>query len=353
MTRRRGRSRAPPRALLTGLVATLIAVLVTSCAGAQGAASRQVLHISVDGLRGDAIERLGPELLPNFHRLRREGAWTDNARTDPAFTVTLPNHTSQLTGRPVRGAAGHSWLGNGDPGGRTLHGNKGSYVASVFDVVHDHGLATAAYVSKTKFSLFEGSYDEASGARDRTGDDDGRDKIDRFSYDGDTARLVDALLADLEDGPASYTFVHLLDPDSAGHYAGWEVRAGSPYAAALERVDGFIGEILTLIDSDPALAGTTLILTSDHGGVGRGHGNSARPENYTIPFYVWGAGVGRGDLYALNPGARADPGAEQPPIGAAPPPIRNGDVANLALALLGLPSVPGSSIGAAQDLAVR
>ncbi len=51
-----------------------------------------VIHISVDGLRPDALTTLGPTETPNFYRLRMEGTFTDNARTAPDVTVTMANH---------------------------------------------------------------------------------------------------------------------------------------------------------------------------------------------------------------------------------------------------------------------
>ena len=322
--------------------------------GGPGAADsvRYVVHVSVDGLRPDAIERLGAGL-PAFVRLRTESAWTHNARTDPDYSITLPNHTAQLTGRPVLGARGHGWTQNVDPAtGVTLHTNKGSYVASVFDVAHDAGLETAAYVSKSKFSLFNVSYDESAGAPDTTGADDGRDKIDRFVYQADTEALVDALVADLGGDPAAYTFVHIRDPDATGHVWTWNVRSGSRYMRAVRRSDARIGQILDAIESDERLVGrTALIVTADHGGSARHH-RADRPLHYTVPFYAWGPGIAPADLYAINPD-REDPDGERPGFGADRQPVRNGDAANLALALLGLDPVPGSTIGRDAPLRVR
>lgn len=112
-----------------------------------------VLHFSVDALRSDIIDTLGPEHLPGLFFLREFGAFTHGARTDAGYSVTLPNHTSQLTGRPVDGDLGHGWNLNYAPAELTLAENRGRYVASVFDVVHDHELRTAMYSGKTKSTL--------------------------------------------------------------------------------------------------------------------------------------------------------------------------------------------------------
>lgn len=309
-------------------------------------AARYVIHISVDGLRPDAVTRYQPDELPNFHRLRREGSFTDRAHTDANYSNTLPNHVAQLTGRPVRGEAGHNWNTNKDPQpGETLHTRKGSYVASVFDVAHDHGLRTGAYVSKSKFVLFDRSYDETNGAPDRTGADDGRDKIDTFVIEAKTKRLVARFVEDMQTNPYHYAFIHLRDPDSKGHIYGWRMWKWHPYMRAVRHVDGLLGQIFDLVDNDPRLTGnTTIILTADHGGTGHDH-RDGNPEHYTIPFYVWGPGVPAGsDLYALNEGVRQAPENGRPGFDAALQPIRNGCAANLALSLLGLGPVPGSSI---------
>jgi len=312
-----------------------------------------VIHISVDGLRPDGITALGKSNLPNFYRMRIEGVFTDNARTDYDYTITLPNHTTQLTGRGVVGAAGHNWTSNTDPDpGETLASNKGSYIAGAFDVAHDNGLRTGEYAGKSKFSLYATSWDATNGAPDATDVDNGRNKIDVYVNDEDTAALVSNLVADMTAQPFQYVFLHLRDPDSAGHSSGWNVTPGSDYSTAIKAMDDRLGEIFNLIDSDSRLTNrTAIVLTADHGGKGTDHSNPTLAEDYTIPFYVWGPGViSGGELYALNPSTRLNPGTSRPAYTNSVQPVRNGEAANVALKLLGLGPVPGSTIDTNQDL---
>ena len=145
-------SRLCPGALLAGWLVT----------GAP-AAPQYVIVISVDGLGGTYLGKLfdgtatgGPFAIPNFTRMKNEGAGTLAAHIDNNNWETLPNHVSILTCRPRDGTNGHNWTSNSDPGvGQTIHSNKGAYVASVFDVAHDNGLKTGMYANKTKFMLFD------------------------------------------------------------------------------------------------------------------------------------------------------------------------------------------------------
>jgi hypothetical protein len=319
-----------------------------------------VIHVSVDGLRGDKLEELiddAPGSFSHFKKFVDEGATTFNARTDVTQTNTLPNHVTMVTGRPVRQPADqpdtvhHGYTSNGDPDpGETLHdaGNPNLvYVASVYDVVHDHGLPTALYASKPKFVLFDQSYDALAGAPDAVPPDDGSDKIDVYALD--LVDVDDLFAADMAENRYTYAFVHFSEPDAIGHTFGW----GSLFwDIAVAEVDEHLDDLFDLVENDPVLQGRTMIiLSADHGGHGTDHTDELDPRNYTIPFLVWGPGVEPGaDLYALNPTTREDPGLLQPDYGSGIPPIRNGDGPNLALQLLGLPPVPGSTINLLQDL---
>jgi hypothetical protein len=331
-------------------ICAALAILCSLPGAAFPQALTRVIHVSVDGLRPDAVVSLGPAGCPAFHRLMIEGAFTLNARTDCDYTNTLPNHACQMTGRDVTGPDGHGISFNSDTGG-TIEEAHGSYVAGVFDVAHDHGHFTALFTGKSKFALFERSWDQVNGAPDLTDEDDGRDKIDRYLCLGNTSDLVDSFLSLIGGAAPGYYLLHLRDPDTDGHAYGWE----SPeYQAAVMRMDRYIGAILDAVKGDPALAASTAVtVTADHGGTGSGHDDASEPHNYTIQLHAWGPGIPSGaDVYGLNPASRLDPGPDRPPCDSTVPPVRNGESANLALSLLGLPPVPGSTIGKPQGLAV-
>ena len=335
------------------------------------APAQYVISISVDGMGSSYMQALADSNhLPNMKRIQSEGAGTNNARNDFDYTITLPNHTGMVTGRAVLGTAGagpkiasHNWTGNGDPAaGQTLATNKGSYIASVFDVAHDHRQRTGMWASKSKFSLFVTSYDAAQGQPDVTRPDNGRNKLDLSFINGNTADMTTNFISAMADDASrvNYAFVHYNDPDAAGHGSGW---GGDVYIKALIKADTQIGRILDVVDQTPALKGkTAIILTTDHGGSGRDHSNNKLALDYTIPFYVWGAGITHGDLYAMNSTIRLAPATglaqsdgaslDRPDYAPALQPIRNSDLGNLSLTLLGLPPIPGSSINARQDLTV-
>lgn len=329
--------------LVAAALAALLVPPVVGCSGATpdgGArlageappAGPAVVAISIDGLSVEAVRQLGAAGTPTIHRLLDEGASTLNARTEVEQTITLPNHTSMVTGRRIdRSRGGHGVTWNDDRAGTTVQRAAGRSVGSVFSRVHGAGGTTALYTTKSKFSLFPRSWPNG---------------VDTFRVKENQRRLVRLAKLDLADDPATFTFLHVSLPDRFGHDFG----GMSPqYLDAVRRTDAQLaGVVRAVADQD-----VVVLLTSDHGfATGETeHSERRNPENYRVLFATWGAGVERGDLYEMNPDFR-DPGAGRPSY-AGRQPVRNGNVANLALSLLGLASIPGSGIDPDQELVVN
>ena len=210
-------------AIAAALVGLLTGVVVPAPAAATVPEVDHVVLVSVDGLNPEAIRRLGRAGAPTFHRLMDQGAFTLNARTVHESTQTLPNHTSMVTGRPVTATGGHRVTFNED-NGSTVHARAGSYVAGIFDVVHDNGGRTALYSGKDKLDFLDRSWNGTNGAVDRTGVDNGRDKIDVYRR-STPGVLTDALIAALRTAPPALAMIHYRGPDGVGHAQGYMSQA--------------------------------------------------------------------------------------------------------------------------------
>ena len=313
----------------------------------------KVIFISIDGLRSDALTFLGPEHIPNFYLMMRNGVFTLNARTDSDFTNTLPNHTSMLTARPVLGQSGHH-INFNEMTKITIHDFNDCYIPSIFDAVKKNGLTTALISSKPKFSLFLNSYNSKSKFNEQ--EKNNTPKIDHsfISLYNDDASIV--FLKDiLINKQADFTFLHLASCDLTGHKFGWDVSDNSQYLLAVKYIDSLLGQIIQVIQRNKELSkSTTIIITSDHGGEGFTHLNIKDNKNFTIPFIVWGAEKRRGeDLYEMNTTSRQDPGIKQISYSQTPQPIRNSDGANLSLSILSLNPIEKSIINVSQDLNIK
>lgn len=84
-----------------------------------------------------------------------------------------------------------------------------------------------------------------------------------------------------------FTFIHLSEPDNTGHAIGHNTAA---YYKQLEKVDERIGTIMQAIKDAGIEKETIVILSSDHGGIGTGHGGKSLAE-VEIPWFIYGPGI--------------------------------------------------------------
>src|SRR5687768_15798215 len=227
--------------------------------------TRNVILVSIDGLRPDAI---GTFAAPTLQRLMREGSYSLLARTILPSS-TLPSHTSMLSGEPPE--QHHVTWNNVVTAEKHLVD-----FSTVFSVARAHGYRTAAFFSKAKFSPLQlpGSldYSQAPGG---------------WFGKWASARTVNDVLAHLKTAKPNLLFVHLSDPDSAGHSSGWMSAA---YGRAVQATDTALDKLLDAADEAYGEDNYSVVVTADHGGHGNGHGTNDR-FGVTIPWIAWGLGV--------------------------------------------------------------
>ena len=232
--------------------------------------SRHVIVVSIDGLRPDAIGAYGATTL---QRLMREGSYTLSGRTiDPS--KTLPSHTSMLTGQPPE-RHGVLWNNVATADADSIE------VPNVFGLARARGYSTAAFFSKAKFQPLQVKgtldYSQAPGGW-----------FGRWSSE----RTVRDVARYLESARPNVLFVHLTDPDAAGHRAGWMT---AEYGRGVLAADRAVNQIMAHAGRVFGAGNFSMIVTADHGGHDMNHG-SDDPRDVTIPWIAWGRGVRPGAL---------------------------------------------------------
>ena len=247
--------------------------------------AEHVFIISIDGGKPAVIEQTD---MPVLKQLVAEGAHTWEANTIVP-SVTLPSHTSMLTG--VR-AEKHKILWNHWDPARGIVG-----VPTVFSEAKQIGLSTAMFVGKEKFRhlVQTNSVDVFDYNRAESGE------VIKGAY-GETkmqkegtvfARVVarDAAAYIVKSKP-NLCFIHLADPDAAGHQFGW---GSAEQIEAFMETDVALGVIVQAIHDAGIADQTVVIISADHGGHARAHGTKS-PEDMLIPWIAWGRGVRKGTI---------------------------------------------------------
>ncbi|MFQ5611414.1 MAG: alkaline phosphatase family protein [Anaerolineae bacterium] len=223
-----------------------------------------VLIISIDGLRPDALDRAQTPVLDS---LRAQGVYCPFAQTIK-ISVTLPSHASMLGGM-VPEKHGILW-------GLPYIGWPGMNGPTLFNVAHEAGLSTAMVFGKEKLNYLVLS--------------NSVDKL--FGVDAHDPEVKERAVEFIQAGLPDVMFVHFPDTDRVGHEYGW---MSDNQLHAVTYVDGLIGDILAALEGGGYLESTLLIVTSDHGGHGFGHGDDS-PVDRTIPWLAVGPGVPRGEI---------------------------------------------------------
>jgi arylsulfatase A-like enzyme len=228
---------------------------------------RKIVIISIDGLRPDLLIRADS---PNIHGLINSGSFTLWAQTT-AESVTLPSHTSMLTGVPP---VKHAIQWNSD---LPLRHPVYPMFPTIFELAKQGGYTTAMVAGKAKFINLAkpGSLDWMYIPWST-----------KIEDDEVAIQSTEIILAHQPD----LIFVHFPSVDNAGHLYGW---ASPEQMEAIHQADASVGMILWALDQLHLRDSTFILVTADHGGAGQSHGPDDM-RSRAIPWIANGPGIRQG-----------------------------------------------------------
>ena len=268
------------RKVIVSLSVLCCLAVLDSCVAKKPA--KHVIMIGIDGWGSEAVRQASPEDIPNITFLMENGSWTLGKRSVMPSASAI-NWASIFNGLPTEMHGFDKW-----------NSTRGT-IPSTAD--NGHGIPPTIYTI-----LREQMPDAECGLV--------------YDWDG-VGAVADTLAMSYHHYIKTYTDEEILVPteeytklgveyikskkptfftlyyglqDEIGHLSGWY----SPeYQDCQKDIDKGIGMIMQAVKDAGISDDTIIIVTSDHGGVDKGHGGFTMPELET-PFIVFGKNVKKG-----------------------------------------------------------
>lgn len=257
---------------LKTIIAAVLILPVVSCSEDKQPLTEHVILIGLDGMSGCFFDRAE---LPTMSALMDEGCWTMQKRS--VFrTASAINWASMFMGAGTE-LTGYTTWGSKMPELPSRVVNEHNIFPTINSILreqHPESEIGAVYEWDTIHYLIDSLAVDYFEKADAAVPADITDKAVKYIKD---------------KKPTLFTIVY-DHPDHEGHGEGWDSEA---YHEIVRFLDGEIARILQAVKDAGIWETTTIIVTSDHGGIGRGHGEIT-PEEYETPFIIAGKGIRKG-----------------------------------------------------------
>lgn len=257
-------------------VVILALVLLTACQNKSSEKFPQgiehVIVIGVDGLSPDGIRNAET---PTIDSMIADGAVKWNVRT-VLTTASSQNWSSMIMGAgpEQHGIIDNDWERDEHSLPPIVAGEEGIF-PTIFGLIRSQK-PDAEIGAVYHWSGFGRLFEKKAVNYDK-----------RFSTEDSTAADFTKYI---KEKKPTFGFVHFDHVDHAGHHDGH----GTPaYYAAVTKTDSLVREILKSIKDANIDKSTLIIITADHGGIGKGHGGPT-PEEGEIAMVLYGKDVRHG-----------------------------------------------------------
>ena len=238
-------------------------------------AAKKPAHVIVVGFDGWGAYSVPKAEMPNLSELMERGAWTLKKRSVLPSSSAI-NWASMFMGV---GTEGH---------GYTTWGSKTPEIPSI--ALSENGIFPTIFTitSQQRPKSEIGVLYEWDGIKYL---------IDTLAVshhaqvsptpEGSSVPITDAFAEYIRQSKPTLALVSYDSPDAVGHRVGHDT---PEYYAMLRELDGHLGRIVGALKEAGIYDSSVVIVTSDHGGIGKGHGGITLAEMET-PFVIAGPGV--------------------------------------------------------------
>jgi predicted AlkP superfamily pyrophosphatase or phosphodiesterase len=245
---------------------------IVSAMSLQAGNMSHLIVVGVDGLSPDGIVH---SVAPHMKGIRERGSWTFHARAVMP-TSSSPNWASMIMGAgpEQHGITSNDWEPDKHDIVPTMKGPGGIF-PTVFSVLREQrpGSILAVYHDWPGFGrLLE------------------RKMVDVIENPPGPTNTMRQAVEYLRVKKPTLMFIHLDHVDHAGHEFG---HGTDKYYEAVAAADYLIGELLAVLEKEGLRDKTMLLVTADHGGIGKHHGGATMAE-IEVPWMIEGPGVLRG-----------------------------------------------------------
>jgi predicted AlkP superfamily pyrophosphatase or phosphodiesterase len=255
----------------------LFVTVMTACNPSVENKAKHVIFIGLDGWGSYSFEKAE---MPNVKKLAEEGAYTLKKRS------VLPSSSAVNWASMFMGAGpelhGYTEWGSKTPELPSRVIGKNNIFPTVFQLLRDKNPSAETgciydwegikYIVDTlSLNYYEQSPD----------------------YNTVPEGLCDMAVSYITGKKPDFAAIIFDEPDHIGHQTGHDT---PEYYTTLARLDGYIGKIIEAVKKAGIYDETVFIVTSDHGGVNKGHGGKTMPEMET-PFIISGKNIRKGLLF--------------------------------------------------------
>ena len=259
--------------ILTAVVAMALAVGCTNeNGGVKGV--KHVVMIGLDGLAGNTVEAAD---MPTVKGMMAGGAWTLQARS------ILPSSSACNWASAYMGVGpemhGYNTWGSRTPDFPSIAVGKNGIFPTIFTVLREHNpeINTSAFYEW-----------------DVQGDLIDNKAVSYHQHvpmgESRSADITNAFTTYLKEQKPEFAMCIFDSPDVEGHGHGW---GSEPYMNRLPELDAHIARIVEATKEAGTYDKTIFMIVSDHGGIGKGHGNTSMSE-MEAPLVFFGPGIKKG-----------------------------------------------------------